>query len=167
VTALRYFNAAGATECHGEAHDPETHLIPLVLRAAARREPVRIFGTDYPTPDGTTVRDYVHVADLAAAHLAAISRAPEEQSGFRVYNVGSGVGFSVREVVEAARAVTGIDFPIVEEPRRPGDQIASVASIARITAELGWHPRYTDIRAIVASAWAWRQRHPHGYAPKP
>ncbi len=160
-TSLRYFNAAGATERNGEAHDPETHLIPLVLRAAEQHAPFSIFGTDYPTPDGTTVRDYVHVADLARAHLLSLTR---EQPGLRVYKVGSGIGYSVRQVVTAAREVTGSDFPVREEPRRPGDQIESVASVARINAELGWQPHYTSIREIVASAWAWRQRHPQGYS---
>jgi UDP-glucose 4-epimerase len=159
-TSLRYFNAAGATERNGEAHDPETHLIPLVLRAAAQHAPFSIFGTDYPTADGTTVRDYVHVADLAQAHLLSLTR---EQPGLRIYNVGTGTGYSVRQVVTAAREVTGIDFPVREEPRRPGDQITSVASAERIKAELGWQPRYTDIRQFLTSAWTWRQRHPHGY----
>lgn len=159
-TSLRYFNAAGATERNGEAHNPETHLIPLALQAAEEGAPFSIFGTDYPTPDGTTVRDYVHVADLAQAHLLSLSR---EQPGLRIYNVGTGTGCSVRQVVDAARAVSGIDFPIHEEPRRPGDQIVSVARAERIRAELGWQPRYTDIDDILASAWAWRQRHPHGY----
>ena len=159
-TALRYFNAAGATERNGEAHEPETHLIPLVLAAAERHAPVSIFGTDYPTPDGTTIRDYVHVSDLARAHLLALGR---EEPGLRAYNVGAGIGYSVRQVVSAAQGVTGIAFPIREEPRRAGDQVASVASIARITAELGWRSEQSDLRAIVASAWAWRQRHPHGY----
>jgi UDP-glucose 4-epimerase len=159
-TSLRYFNAAGATEHNGEAHDPETHLIPLVLRAAEQHIPFRLFGTDFPTPDGTTIRDYVHVADLAQAHLLSLTR---EQPGLRIFNVGTGTGYSVREVIAAARAVTGSDIPIHEEPRRPGDQIMSVARAERIRAELGWQPRYTDIHAIVASAWTWRQRHPDGY----
>jgi UDP-glucose 4-epimerase len=159
-TSLRYFNAAGATERNGEAHNPETHLIPLVLQAAEQHAPFSIFGTDYPTPDGTTIRDYVHVADLAQAHLRALTR---EQSALRIYNVGTGTGYSVRQVVDAARAVSGVEFPIREEPRRPGDQIVSVARTERIRAELGWQPRHTDIHDILASAWAWRQRHPHGY----
>lgn len=159
-TSLRYFNAAGATERNGEMHDPETHLIPLMLRAAERNAPVSIFGTDYPTPDGTTIRDYVHVSDLAQAHRLSLTR---EQPGLRIYNVGTGAGVSVREVVTAAREVTGISFPIREEARRSGDQIESVASVERIKAELGWQPRYHDVRSIIASAWAWRQRHPYGY----
>ena len=160
ATSLRYFNAAGATERNGEAHQPETHLIPLVLDAAERNAPFSLFGTDYPTPDGTTIRDYVHVSDLARAHLLALVR---DEPGWRVYNVGAGTGYSVRQVVAAAQEVTGIAFPIREEPRRPGDQMASVASIERITAELGWQPRQSDLRAIIASAWAWRRSHPHGY----
>jgi UDP-glucose 4-epimerase len=159
-TALRYFNAAGATERNGEAHNPETHLIPLVLQAAEQGAPFSIFGTDYPTPDGTTVRDYVHVADLAHAHLLSLGR---EQPGLRIYNVGTGTGYSVRQVVDAARVASGIGFPIREEPRRPGDQIVSVARAERIRDELGWQPRHTDIQDILASVWSWRQRHPHGY----
>ena len=161
ATSLRYFNAAGATERNGEAHQPETHLIPLVLDAAERNAPFSLFGTDYPTPDGTTIRDYVHVSDLARAHLLALTR---DEPGFRVYNVGAGTGYSVRQVISAAQEVTGIAFPIREEPHRPGDQMASVASIERITAELGWQPRQSDLRAIIASAWAWRRNHPQGYA---
>ncbi len=160
-TGLRYFNAAGATERNGEDHSPETHLIPLVLQAAAEGAPVNIFGTDYPTKDGTAVRDYVHVIDLAQAHLLALGR---NEPGLRVYNVGSGNGYSVREVVEAARAVTGAELPIIAHPRRDGDQAATVASSRRIREELGWQPRYADLRVIVESAWRWRQRHPHGYA---
>jgi UDP-glucose 4-epimerase len=159
-TALRYFNAAGASERNGEMHTPETHLIPLVLSAAERNAPVSIFGTDYPTPDGTTIRDYVHVSDLANAHLLALTR---KQPGLRIYNVGTGVGYSVRQVVTAAQRVTGIDFPVHELPRRPGDQIESVASAERIKSELGWQARYTDIKDILATAWAWRQSHPQGY----
>src|SRR5690242_18486202 len=162
-TSLRYFNAAGATERNGEAHNPETHLIPLVLQAAEQGAPFSIFGTDYPTPDGTTVRDYVHVADLAQAHLLSLTR---EQPGLRIYNVGTGAGYSVRQVVDAARTVSGNEFPIREEPRRPGDQIVSVARVERIRAELGWQPSHSDIHDILASAWAWRQRHPHGYSER-
>lgn len=161
ATSLRYFNAAGATERNGEVHDPETHLIPLVLKAAAQDTPVKIFGTDYPTRDGTTVRDYVHVVDLAQAHLLALGRT---ETGLRIYNVGNGNGYSVREVVEATRAVTGKPLPVEELPRREGDQVATVAGSERIRRELGWAPRYADLRAILESAWQWRQRHPGGYA---
>lgn len=160
-TSLRYFNAAGATERNGEAHEPETHLIPLVLRAAERGEPVTIYGTDYPTVDGTGVRDYVHVLDLASAHLVALDRT---EPGVAFYNVGSGVGYSVRQVIEMAREVTGRDLTVIERPRRPGDQPATVATSERITRELGWQPRHSDLRTLIETAWAWRQAHPNGYA---
>ncbi|WIG61441.1 MAG: UDP-glucose 4-epimerase [Ktedonobacterales bacterium] len=159
-TALRYFNAAGATERNGEMHDPETHLIPLVLKAAAEKRAIPIFGTDYPTADGTTVRDYVHVVDLAQAHLRALSR---EEPGLRIYNVGNGNGYSVRQVIEAAREVTGAELPIEEQPRRAGDQVATVASSERIRRELGWEPQHADLRDILGSAWRWMQSHPKGY----
>ncbi|HEU0026500.1 MAG TPA: UDP-glucose 4-epimerase GalE [Ktedonobacterales bacterium] len=159
-TALRYFNAAGATERNGEAHEPETHLLPLILRAAEQGTPVTIYGTDYPTPDGTGVRDYVHVLDLARAHLMALDCA---EPGVRVYNVGSETGYSVRQAVEMVREVTGRPLEVIERPRRPGDQPATVASAARIRRELGWEPRHSDLRTLLASAWAWRQTHPHGY----
>lgn len=159
-TSLRYFNAAGASERNGESHDPETHLIPLVLKAAANGQLVTLFGTDYPTVDGTAVRDYVHVIDLAQAHILAMGR---QDPGLRIYNVGNGNGYSNRQVVEVARAVTGMPLPIEEEPRRSGDQVATVASSERIRRELGWQPRYPDLHAIIDSAWKWRQAHPHGY----
>jgi UDP-glucose 4-epimerase len=160
-TALRYFNAAGATERNGEVHDPETHLIPLMLEAAAANRPIAVFGTDYPTTDGTGVRDYIHVVDLAHAHLLALKR---NEPGLRVYNVGNGSGYSVLQVVEAAREVTGAPLPMDACPRRPGDQAATVASSQRIRKELGWQPRFPGLRDIVGSAWRWRQRHPDGYA---
>jgi len=160
ATALRYFNAAGATEANGELHEPETHLIPLVLGAAEQGRPVKIFGTDYPTADGTTVRDYIHVVDLAQAHLRALAR---DEPGLRVYNVGNGEGYSVRQVVEAAREVTGRLLQVEDMPRRPGDQVATVASSRRIRRELGWEPQHADLREIVGSAWRWRQAHPRGY----
>lgn len=159
-TSLRYFNAAGASERNGESHDPETHLIPLVLKAAAEGQPVTIYGTDYPTIDGTAVRDYVHVLDLAQAHILAIGR---QDPGLRIYNVGNGNGYSVRQVVEVTREVTGAPLPVDEKPRRSGDQIATVASSERIRQELGWQPHYADLRAIIESVWKWRQAHPHGY----
>ncbi len=159
-TSLRYFNAAGATERNGEAHEPETHLMPLVLRAAEEGTPVTIYGTDYPTPDGTGVRDYIHVLDLASAHLLALSGG---EPGVRIYNVGSETGYSVRQVVEMAREVTGRPLEVIERPRRAGDQPATVASSARIRRELGWEPRHSDLRSLLASAWAWRQSHPNGY----
>ena len=159
-TSLRYFNAAGATERNGERHDPETHLIPLVLQAAAEDRPINVYGTDYPTADGTTVRDYIHVVDLAQAHLLALHR---DEPGLRIYNLGNGSGQSVRQVIDAARAVTGKSLPTVELPRRPGDQVATVASADRIRRELGWEPRHADLRDIVGSAWRWQQQHPNGY----
>ncbi len=160
-TALRYFNAAGATERNGEDHTPETHLIPLALRAAAEGRPLVLYGTDYPTPDGTTIRDYIHVRDLAQAHLLALGR---EEQGLRVYNVGSGTGYSVRQVIETTRAVTGLPLAVEERPRRPGDQVATVASSQRIKDELGWRPRYDNLGAILESAWKWRLAHPNGYS---
>ncbi|MFI5274495.1 MAG: UDP-glucose 4-epimerase GalE [Ktedonobacterales bacterium] len=160
-TALRYFNAAGATERNGELHEPETHLIPLVLKAAETNQAVRVYGTDYPTLDGTGVRDYIHVVDLAQAHMLALHRT---EPGLRVYNVGNGNGFSVKQVVEAAREVTGLPLPLEELPRRAGDQVATVASSERIRRELGWAPQHAELRDIVGSAWRWRQAHPHGYS---
>ncbi len=162
--ALRYFNAAGAAPdaTIGEDHDPETHLIPNVLKVAlGQREHVMIFGTDYPTPDGTCVRDYVHVDDLAAAHLRAIETAKPGE--FRAYNAGTGTGSSVREVVEAARAVTGHAIPVIESPRRPGDVPVLCADSRKIQKELGWSAKHTDLAGIVASAWAWHKSHPKGF----
>jgi UDP-glucose 4-epimerase len=157
AVSLRYFNVAGASGDFGELHDPETHLIPLVLRAAAGlRESVQIYGTDYPTPDGTAIRDYIHVEDLARAHLLALDAASE--GGHRIYNLGNGKGFSVREVVEVARAVTGRPIPAVEVGRRAGDPAVLVASSERIKAELGWVPEKPGLDAIVADAWSWMER---------
>jgi UDP-glucose 4-epimerase len=159
--SLRYFNAAGATETRGEDHRPETHLIPNVLQAALGQRPsVTLFGTDYPTRDGTCVRDYVHVSDLAEAHLLAIDKAA---SGSAAYNLGSGRGASNREVIDAARRVTGVDFPVLEEARRPGDPPQLVAAPERARADLGWSPRYTELEEIIETAWAWHQSHPQGY----
>ncbi len=154
--SLRYFNAAGATARRGERHDPETHLIPLVLQAAAGRRPyVTVFGTDYPTPDGTCVRDYIHVEDLARAHvlaLCALATPPVRAH----YNLGcGGTGFSVRQVIDAARRVTGRAIAEVVADRRTGDPAVLVASSDRIRAELGWHPRHTRLDDIIASAWNW------------
>jgi UDP-glucose 4-epimerase len=163
-TSLRYFNASGASEdaSIGEDHTPETHLIPIVLQAALGQRPsVMVCGTDYPTPDGSCVRDYIHVEDLADAHLRALERI--EPGRARFYNLGTGVGASVRQVIEAARSVTGIDIPVVEGPRRPGDPPALVAAADRARDELGWVPRFTDIRAIVETAWRWHNTHPNGY----
>lgn len=160
--ALRYFNAAGAASPGlGEDHDPETHLIPIVLQVAlGQRESVTIHGDDYPTPDGTCVRDYVHVADLADAHVRALEAL---DGGSRSYNLGNGQGYSVRQVIETARAVTGHPIPAVVGPRRPGDPAVLVAGSDRIRRELGWAPRHPDLRAIIGSAWEWHRTHPHGY----
>jgi len=161
--ALRYFNAAGASPTgeRGEDHDPETHLIPLALQVALdQREKIVIFGDDYPTRDGTCVRDYVHVTDLAQAHILAL-RALEQ--GSRTYNLGNGQSFTVEEVIETCRQVTGHPIPAEVGPRRPGDPAVLVASSARIRRELGWQPQYPDLRAIVEHAWAWHRTHPHGY----
>jgi UDP-glucose 4-epimerase len=160
--ALRYFNAAGATAERGEDHDPELHLIPLVLQVAlGQREHITIFGDDYETPDGTCVRDYVHVLDLAQAHILAL-RALD--SGSRTYNLGNGQGFSVKQVIDTARRITGHPIPAHMGTRRAGDPATLVASSDAIRRELGWQPRYPDLESIVATAWRWHQAHPHGYA---
>ena len=158
--SLRYFNAAGADPQGelGERHEPETHLIPLVLRAAAGRLPqVTVFGTDYATPDGTCIRDYVHVTDLCEAHWLALRRLREGGNSV-AYNLGNGNGFSVREVIETARAVTGRDIPVVYGERRPGDPARLVADSRRARAELAWGPRYADLATIIAHAWRWEAR---------
>jgi UDP-glucose 4-epimerase len=161
--ALRYFNAAGALPGRGEAHQPETHLIPLVLQVALGQRPhAMIHGTDYPTPDGTCIRDYVHLSDLVAAHLLALDAL--EQRDRLVYNLGNGAGYSVRQVIETARRVTGHPIPAVEGPRRPGDAPQLVASSAGIRRELGWKPEHPTLEEIVASAWEWHRSHPQGYA---
>jgi UDP-glucose 4-epimerase len=155
--SLRYFNAAGATETLGEAHDPETHLIPLILQVAAGTRPhISIFGTDYPTPDGTCIRDYIHVVDLAEAHVLAL-HALERESRL-IFNLGNGRGFSVREVIAAAREVTGHPIPAVESPRRPGDPAVLVASSEKIMRELGWKPQFADLRTIIRTAWTYQER---------
>jgi len=159
VVSLRYFNAAGATAHHGEDHVPETHLIPNVLRVASGRQPaLDIQGTDYPTPDGTAVRDYVHVLDIADAHVRAL-----EAERTATVNLGTGVGYSVLAVAEAARRVTGRAIPSVARPRRPGDPPELVAVAGRAATILGWRPRHSSLEEILASAWAWHQAHPHGY----
>lgn len=160
---LRYFNAAGAhpTAGIGEDHDPETHLIPIALDCALGKRPhMQIFGEDYPTPDGTCVRDYIHVCDLADAHVRVLS-AVDERS--RRYNVGIGTGYSVKQVLDAVRKVTGVDFPVKVGPRRPGDPPQLVANSSLIQRELGWTPRFPGIEEIVSTAWAWRKAHPNGY----
>ena len=155
--SLRYFNVAGAIKGRGEAHEPESHLIPLILDVAlGRRTNIKIFGKDYPTLDGTCVRDYIHVQDLARAHLMAFNALKERDR--LIYNLGNGVGFSVREVIESARRVTGHPIPVVEEPRRPGDPAVLIASSEKIGKELGWKPEYSELDAIVKSAWEWHQQ---------
>jgi UDP-glucose 4-epimerase len=161
---LRYFNAAGATAERGEDHHPELHLIPIVLQVAlGQRESVTIFGDDYPTPDGTCVRDYIHVADLAQAHILAM-KAIDQKS--RVYNLGNGQGFSVKQVIETARKITGHAILVKMGPRRPGDPAVLIASSQKIRQELNWQPRFAGLDEIVQSAWMWHQKHPHGYGDR-
>lgn len=162
--SLRYFNAAGAASPeHGEAHQPETHLIPRVLRAAlGKLAHIDVFGTDYPTADGTCVRDYIHVSDLADAHVLALNAL--EGSERLIYNLGNGNGFSVRQVIEVARKVTGRAIPSKDSPRRPGDPAVLIASSEKIRRELQWKPRFADLETIIASAWEWHRKHPEGYA---
>ncbi|WP_274365434.1 UDP-glucose 4-epimerase GalE [Paenibacillus thermotolerans] len=163
--SLRYFNAAGAHEngLIGEDHRPESHLVPLILQVAlGQREFIGMYGDDYPTPDGTCIRDYIHVMDLADAHVLAVQRL-RDGGGSAVFNLGNGRGFSVREVVEAARKVTGHAIAARVEPRRAGDPAVLVASSARAEAELGWQPKRTSLEAIIESAWKWHQAHPQGY----
>jgi UDP-glucose 4-epimerase len=161
AASLRYFNVAGARGDLGEDHTPETHLIPLVLRAAAGvSDHVKVFGTDYPTRDGTAVRDYIHVEDLGHAHVMALEAA--QPGRHAIYNLGTGHGYTVKEVVDAARRVTGKEIPAREEPRRPGDPPELVASSDRIRDELGWQPE-KDLDEMIADAWAWHQAHPRGY----
>ena len=160
--ALRYFNAAGAASPDlGEDHDPETHLIPIVLEVAqGRRDHIEIYGDDYDTRDGTCVRDYVHVLDLAQAHILALEALDD---GSRVYNLGNGDGYSVREVIDTARSVTGAEIPATPGPRRPGDPPVLIASSDKIERELGWSPDYTELEDMISTAWAWHQKHPDGY----
>jgi len=154
--SLRYFNVAGAIEGRGEAHEPESHIIPLILDVAlGRRQNIKVFGRDYPTPDGTCIRDYVHVQDLARAHLMSLEALKERDK--LIYNLGNGVGFSVREVIESARRVTGHPIPVEECPRRPGDPAVLIASSEKIGAEVGWKPEYGNLDAIIESAWKWQQ----------
>ena len=160
--SLRYFNACGALPGRGEAHQPESHLIPLVLRVPlGQNESISIFGTDYPTPDGTCIRDYIHIADLVSAHLLALEGLRERDQ--MIYNLGSGNGYSVREVIETARQVTAHRIPAVENPRRPGDSAILVASSEKIKRELGWKPQHDNLHEIITSAWAWHKWHPKGY----
>jgi len=157
--ALRYFNAAGATQVFGEDHRIESHLIPNILKVAlGQKDSVDIFGTDYPTPDGTCIRDYIHVLDLAQAHILALKA---ENSG--LYNLGTGGGTSVKEVIDTCRAVTGKEITAHEKPRRAGDPPRLIAASEKVRRELGWEPKFQDIRTIVESAWAWHVKNPHGY----
>ncbi len=168
VAILRYFNAAGASPdgTIGEDHDPETHLIPIVLQAALGQRPeVQVFGTDYPTPDGTCIRDYIHVDDLAEAHLLALEKAAP--GTVLKLNLGTGRGYSVREVIRLAEEVTGRKVPVREGPRRPGDPPVLVAAAERARDELGWKPRYAELRPIVETAWNWHRSHPRGYDDRP
>jgi len=160
---LRYFNAAGATQEQGEDHRPESHLIPLILQVASgKREYISIFGTDYPTSDGTCVRDYIHVSDLASAHLLVLDALKDKET--LIYNLGTGRGFTVREVIETVRKVTGHPIPAREEPRRAGDPAVLVASSDKIKRELNWQPQHPNLEDIIRSAWVWFQSHPNGYA---
>jgi UDP-glucose 4-epimerase len=165
--ALRYFNVAGLADdgTLGEDHHPETHIIPVILRAALGVVPkVTVFGTDYPTPDGTCIRDYVHVDDLVDAHMLVMEKlAPREQ---RIYNLGMGKGISVKQMLDAARQVTGIDFPVEYGPRRAGDPPMLYANADKIKRELGWQAKYTDVQKIIETAWRWFKDHPHGYRVK-
>ncbi len=162
ATSLRYFNVAGARGRFGEDHHPETHLIPLVLKAASgERDHVEIYGTDYDTRDGTAVRDYIHIEDLGRAHLLALDGNREGEH--KIYNLGNGEGFSVRQVIETAREVTGADIKAVEAPRRTGDPPMLVASSALIQKELGWKPQKPELSTMISDAWEWKQNHPQGY----
>lgn len=161
--ALRYFNAAGASPTgeRGEDHDPETHLVPIVLQVAlGQRDHVVIFGDDYPTRDGTCVRDYIHVTDLAQAHILALKALDKES---RTYNLGNGQGFTVKEVIETARRATAHPIPAVVGPRRPGDPAVLIASSEKIKRELGWEPQFPGLDAIIETAWTWHRSHPYGY----
>jgi UDP-glucose 4-epimerase len=169
AVSLRYFNVAGASDAHGEVHDPETHLIPNVLKAVEGSAELTVFGDDYPTPDGTCVRDYIHVLDLADAHVRALdATAPDDPrlgaaAGMVVCNLGSGGGFSVREVLAVAGSVVGAPVPHTVGPRREGDPPVLVASSERATEVLGWRPWRPSLEDMIGSAWEWRQRHPTGY----
>lgn len=161
--SLRYFNACGATECHGEFHQPETHLIPIVLEVASgQREAIQLFGTDYDTPDGTCLRDYIHVVDIARAHLLALQKVDE--IGVGAYNMGNGEGYSNRQVIDTVQKVTGCPVRVIPAARRPGDPARLVASSAKIRQELGWEPQYPALATMVDTAWRWRRNHPRGYA---
>lgn len=160
--ALRYFNAAGALPGRGEAHQPESHLIPRILKVPlGQAEYAYVFGTDYPTADGTCIRDYIHIADLVSAHLLALDALGKQDK--LIYNLGSGNGYSVREVIDAASAVSGQEIPVQESARRPGDSARLVASSDKIRRELGWKPQHDSLKDIIGSAWEWHKDHPNGY----
>ena len=162
--ALRYFNVAGATEQHGEDHHPESHVIPVALQVLlGQRDRFSVFGTDYPTPDGTAVRDYVHVVDLIDAHLLALDRLSHSEAALGVLNLGTRGGFSVTEIVESVERVTGQTLPVDYGPRRPGDPPALIADSTRARSELGWNPGRSNLDTMVGDAWAWHRRHPDGY----
>jgi UDP-glucose 4-epimerase len=159
---LRYFNACGATERFGECHVPETHIIPILFEVAlGQRSTFQLYGTDYDTPDGTCVRDYIHVADIAQAHIMALEKIDSLET--RSYNMGNAKGYSNREVIETTARVIGREIPFVSADRRPGDPARLVASSERIREELGWQPRYPDLESMIQTAWAWRMKHPCGY----
>jgi UDP-glucose 4-epimerase len=165
---LRYFNAAGATADGelGEDKEPATHLIPLVFKTVlGKQKEVVVHGYDYPTPDGTGIRDYVHVVDLAEAHILALRALLEDKQGFRVYNVGTGKGSSVKEVIEMVRKVTGKDFPVRVGPRRPGDWATAYADVGKIQKELGWQPQYR-LKGVVETDWKWFSTHPNGFTSR-
>ncbi|HUS83703.1 MAG TPA: UDP-glucose 4-epimerase GalE [Anaerolineales bacterium] len=163
--ALRYFNAAGALPGRGEAHQPESHLIPLVLQVAlGQRSEIRVFGDNYPTPDGTCIRDYIHIADLIEAHLLCLDALDDQDR--LIYNLGNGAGYSVREVIEASRHVTEKEISALDVPRRPGDAPRLVASSEKIRRELGWSPKYPELERIIASSWEWHRSHPQGYSSR-
>lgn len=156
---LRYFNASGADSSGqiGEMHDPESHLIPLVLKSALTKKPIKVFGTDYPTPDGTCLRDYIHVTDLAQAHMLAL-KALMDGGSSAVYNLGNSVGYSVRQVIQTAGTVTGRTIPVHDDDRRPGDPAVLVANANKIKKQLGWYPRYEDLETIIKTAWKWHAK---------
>jgi UDP-glucose 4-epimerase len=156
---LRYFNACGASAKFGEDHRPETHLIPNIMRVALGHEPaLRVYGNDYDTPDGTCIRDYIHIEDLAGAHILALTA---DQTG--AFNLGTGTGYSVLEILEKARKITGKDIPVKILPRRPGDPLRLVADASKASKTLGWCPERSSLQDIISSAWAWHQKHPNGY----
>jgi UDP-glucose 4-epimerase len=164
--ALRYFNAAGCTKTRGEDHTPETHLIPLILQVAlGQRADIKIFGDDYQTPDGTCIRDYIHVSDLADAHILALNALSEHDQ--LEFNLGNGNGFSVKQVIETVRKVTGHKIPAEVIPRRPGDPDILVADSSKIRKQLGWTPKYPDLETVIASAWEWHRQNPQGYRDSP